>query len=212
MKKTIVLNFKGLQSWGESSKKITRDTIEFPTLSGVVGILQSACGVYEENNDPLWEKITNIQMSILIVNPGLKQVDYQTAANAVKMDCSASKDTVVSYRYFLTDAHFLIAITANQNLIEIIAAGLKCPKNMLYMGRKAFPLNFDFFMGVHDGGNAEKILLNLLKNNGGKTNHTYYLVEESITNEVHSMILWDKPLRNKKFAPRKIIKRGVLCS
>ena len=66
--------------------------------------------------------------------------DYHTALDVIKADGSG-KDTVVSYRDYLTDASFTIGLESTDiSLLNSIATALLKPKWPLFLGRKSFPL------------------------------------------------------------------------
>lgn len=199
--KTIVLKISGLQSWGSSGKSSLRDTEDFPTLSGIVGLLQNICGVYEESDNKLWDKFSKLKIDVIVEKNGLKEKDYHTISGACNLKGSKkskNQSTKLSDRYFLTDALFYVAIYGNDNLINFISEKIKCPENSdLFFGRRCFPANFDLFQGVFDG-NPQNILLKFTKKDIVK------MIIEYPENTLTTQILMDRPLRNRKFGPRKI--------
>jgi len=214
--KTLVLKFDGLQSWGCQSKLQTRDTLDFPTLSGVIGILRAACGVYEESNNPLWDRFNELDMSVIIVENGRKQHDFCVAGTRGMMNLSGKElpGKKVTNRYFLSDAIFYVVVTGDDKLIDIIVPYLSTPENDLYMGRRCFPVNFDFFIDVYDNESLEDILKLLAKKEKLLSKKEMVLVvKESQDSDVTSQIVMDRPIHNKRFGPRKLqktwIKTGV---
>ena len=73
--------------------------------------------------------------------------DYHTAGGGrwagredygvVKAD-GAAIDTVVSNRYYLADADFLVGLEGEQEVLDAIRAALSNPRWPLFLGRKSF--------------------------------------------------------------------------
>jgi len=203
--KTVILKIDGFQSWGSNSKAYLRNTEDFPTFSGVIGLLQNVCGVYEEKEEELWDKFSNLKIDVMVEEAGQKEKDFHTidGACSLKGNKPAGCNTKLSNRYFLTDALFYVAVYGNDELIDFIAEKMKRPVNGdLYFGRRCFPANFDFFQGLFNG-EPEEILLNSTKKD------FVQIIKESKENTLTTQIIMDRPKRNRKFSPRKICKVWV---
>jgi CRISPR system Cascade subunit CasD len=66
---------------------------------------------------------------------------------------SVSKGTIISNRYYLTDAAFLVALEGDKALLTELHAALKDPHWMLCLGRKACPPSLPIYLpdGLRDG-------------------------------------------------------------
>lgn len=132
-----------MQSWGTVSRFDERDTGKEPSKSGVVGLLAAAMGIDRDNWTDL-EPLTRLSMGVRHDRPGILKVEYQTAGCAsgdtvIKAGGQQSEDGIVSHRYYLADAAFLIVFEGmNIALLEKAHESLKNPKWPLALGRKAY--------------------------------------------------------------------------
>jgi len=132
-----------MQSWGTTSRFDERDTGKEPSKSGVIGLLAAALGIDRYNWTDL-EPLTRLSMAVRHDRPGILKRDYQTAAcsqtdTIVKASGAQSTDGVVSSRYYLADAAFLVGLESNdQALLEKAHQALKNPVWVLGLGRKSY--------------------------------------------------------------------------
>lgn len=135
---TLLIRLYGpMQSWGTTSRFDERDTQLEPSKSGVVGLICAALG--RDRAEPV-EDIAHLRMGIRVDREGIPMRDYQTAKGVViassgKPDLSR---TVVSPRYFLADAVFLVGLEGSRELLVQIQAALLRPHWPLALGRKSF--------------------------------------------------------------------------
>ncbi|MFA5892179.1 MAG: type I-E CRISPR-associated protein Cas5/CasD [Actinomycetota bacterium] len=155
---TLLLRLVGpMQSWGTTSRFDQRDTGKEPSKSGVIGLLAAALGIGRENWADL-QPLTCLSMGVRHDRPGVPKKDYQTAGCAVtdtivKADGTQSKDGVVSERFYLADAAFLVGLEGkNRSLMERIHAALRDPVWSLALGRKSYVPSESIWMenGVQD--------------------------------------------------------------
>jgi CRISPR system Cascade subunit CasD len=132
-----------MQSWGTSSRFDQRDTGKEPSKSGVVGLLAAALGIDRENWPDL-EPLTRLSMGVRHDRPGVPRRDYQTAGCAksntiIRADGTPSKDGVVSHRFYIADAAFLVALEGDdRTLLDKAHDKLKNPTWQLALGRKSY--------------------------------------------------------------------------
>jgi len=125
-----------MQSWGTRSRFTERDTEREPTKSGVIGLIAAALG--RQRDAPL-EDLAQLRMGVRIDREGIVRRDYQTALKVRKADPKAMPQTVLSNRYYLSDAAFLVGLeSADPELLRDIDAALQSPRWPLFLGRKAF--------------------------------------------------------------------------
>lgn len=141
---TLLLRLVGpMQSWGTTSRFDQRDTGKEPSKSGVLGLLAAALGLDRENWTDLGP-LTRLAMGVRHDRPGVPKRDYQTAGCAasdtiIKADGTQSKDGVVSQRFYLADAAFLVGLACEERyLLERIHAALRDPVWPLALGRKSY--------------------------------------------------------------------------
>ncbi|MFA7425051.1 MAG: type I-E CRISPR-associated protein Cas5/CasD [Desulfosarcinaceae bacterium] len=141
---TILLRLVGpMQSWGTTSRFDQRDTGKEPSKSGVIGLMAAALGIRRENWEEL-EPLTRLSMAVRHDRPGAPRRDYQTAGCAatdtiIKADGKPSKDGVVSQRYYLADAAFLVGFEGGDlSLLEEVYHRLRDPVWPLALGRKSY--------------------------------------------------------------------------
>ncbi len=141
---TLLLRLVGpMQSWGTTSRFDQRDTGKEPSKSGVIGLIAAALGIDRENWKDL-EPLTHLSMAVRHDRPGVPRREYQTAGCAVtgsiiKADGTLSKEGVVSQRFYLADAAFLVGLEGrNRSLLEQVHAHLRDPVWPLALGRKSY--------------------------------------------------------------------------
>jgi len=141
---TLLLRLVGpMQSWGTTSRFDQRDTGKEPSKSGVIGLLAAALGIDRENWSEL-EPLTRMAMGVRHDRSGIPRRDYQTAGCAaadtiIKADGKPSKDGVVSHRFYLADAAFLVGLEGDDRfLLERTHAALRDPVWTLALGRKSY--------------------------------------------------------------------------
>lgn len=141
---TLLLRLVGpMQSWGTTSRFDQRDTGKEPSKSGVIGLLAAAIGIDRENWADL-EPLTRLSMGVRHDRPGVPKYDYQTAGcvetdTIIKADGKPSKDGVVSQRFYLADAAFLVGLEGtDRTLLEKAHGHLKNPVWPLALGRTSY--------------------------------------------------------------------------
>ena len=141
----LLLRLAGpMQSWGTQSRFTMRDTGLEPSKSGVVGLLCAALG--RPRNQSV-DDLAAVRMGVRVDFPGAVQMDYHTAGGGklpggrkygVRKASGAAGETVLSNRYYLADADFLLGLQGDDDLLSRIQAALREPKWQLYLGRKSF--------------------------------------------------------------------------
>lgn len=142
---TLLLRLAGaMQSWGVQSRFTMRETGLEPSKSGVVGLLCAALG------RPRWEPVDDLagcRMGVRVEREGALRLDYHTAGGThrrgegygVAAASGKRGGTVVSRRYYLADADFLVGLESEDTgLLHCLDQALAAPHWQLYLGRKAF--------------------------------------------------------------------------
>jgi len=136
-----------MQSWGTMSCFVIRDTGREPSKSGVVGLCAAALG--RRRDEPI-EDLALLRMGVRVDAEGRVQRDFHTALGAIKANGAKSKYPVVSTRYFLSDAAFLVALEGDREMVRRINEALRCPRWPLFLGRRAFPPSEPVGRGIVD--------------------------------------------------------------
>jgi CRISPR system Cascade subunit CasD len=136
---TLLLRLQGpLQSWGTTSRFDERDTQLEPSKSGVLGLLCAALG--RDRHEPVTD-LAALRMGVRVDREGVPMRDYQTATG-VLIAGSAKADegrTVVSPRFYLADAVFLVGLEGGDlDWLTRLHQALKQPVWPLALGRKSF--------------------------------------------------------------------------
>lgn len=134
---TLLMRLQGpMQSWGTTSRFDERDTQLEPSKSGVIGLVCAALG--RDRAEPI-DDLATLRMGVRIDREGVPMRDYQTATGIMaatgKVDLSR---TVVSPRFYLADAVFLVGLEGDRPLLEMVAEALRQPVWPLSLGRKSF--------------------------------------------------------------------------
>lgn len=144
--KTLLMRLAGpMQSWGTQSQFRERDTGLEPSKSGVIGLLCAALGRPREASVA---DLAALRMGVRVEHEGAMRRDYQTAGGwhrradagygVAKADGKPGS-TVLSDRYYLADADFLVGLSGeDERLLEMLNDALAAPRWPLCLGRKAF--------------------------------------------------------------------------
>ncbi len=134
---TLLMRLQGpMQSWGTTSRFDERDTQLEPSKSGVLGLVCAALG--RDRREPV-EDLAALRLGIRVDREGIPMRDYQTATGV--LIASGKPDlrrTVVSPRFYLSDAAFLAGLEGDDALLAQIHAALRAPVWPLSLGRKSF--------------------------------------------------------------------------
>ncbi|MDE7094471.1 MAG: type I-E CRISPR-associated protein Cas5/CasD [Oscillospiraceae bacterium] len=140
---TLLLHLSApLQSWGAESKFEVRRTMNFPTKSGVLGLVAAALGYSREDSDSL-KKLNTLKFGIRIDHQGELLRDFHTA--------KTKKDAYVTKRFYLADAIFLAGLESQDiGFLNQIKNALKHPAFPLFLGRRSCPPTMPLFLGIRD--------------------------------------------------------------
>ncbi|MET9229149.1 type I-E CRISPR-associated protein Cas5/CasD [Lentzea sp. NPDC003310] len=195
-----------LQSWGTSSRFVRRNTDRAPSKSGVLGLLAAAQG--RRRTDPL-EDLLDLRIGVRVEQPGKLERDFQTARSS---DGSAAMP--LSYRFYLADAVFLVAIHGDQTLLEGLQEALLRPVFPLYLGRRSCPPAGKLVHGLRDGDidtvlGAEPWLASAWVQKQSRTAQVVLdTVTDCVDGEPGSELVRDEPLsfdpRERRFGWRSV--------
>lgn len=150
---TLLLRLQGpMQSWGTTSRFDERDTQLEPSKSGVLGLVCAALG--RDRAEPI-DDLAALRMGVRVEREGVLMRDYQTATGVLLASGKQDLDrTVVSPRYYLADAVFLVGLEGDRALLESIHHALRQPVWPLALGRKSFVPSAPVYLpeGLVDSG------------------------------------------------------------
>lgn len=134
-----------LQAWGTQSNFTVRDTGREPSKSGIIGLLCAALGRPRTDTDTV-NTLANLTMGVRVDREGQILRDFHTAGQGglekgyLAADGKGiSKSTIISSRYYLADAAFLVGLAGDADLLQTLQYALANPRWMLFLGRKACP-------------------------------------------------------------------------
>jgi len=136
---TLLLRISApLQSWGTQSHFSHRDTGREPSKSGIIGLLCAALG--RPRPAPIAD-LRGLRMGLRCDQPGTILRDFHTAGQGGYYKVGGGierRNPIVSERYYLSDAKFLVGLEGERGLLEELQAALQAPRWFLFFGRKAF--------------------------------------------------------------------------
>ena len=156
---TIFLRLEGpLQSWGTCSRFKLRETGREPSKSGVLGLLCCAMGVRRADAEPVLKRLNQLAMGVRVDRPGWLMQDYHTVgagdgvleASGKRKDMPGTKtpEPVESWRDYLSDASFLVALQGPDEIVREVRGILEDPKGwVVFLGRKSCPPSRPIYAG-----------------------------------------------------------------
>lgn len=132
-----------LQSWGTGSRFVRRNTDRMPSRSGIIGLLAAAKG--RRRTDPL-EDLLDLRIGVRVEQPGHLERDFQTARSR-----DGATSMPLSYRFYLADAVFAVAVEGDAALLEGLREALRRPVFPLFLGRRSCPPAGKLDQGLRDG-------------------------------------------------------------
>ena len=211
-----------LQSWGASSRFYRRTTEEFPTLSGVLGLICCARG----QSDPSPEWLSSFGADSIIVDayppasPTPQLVDFHMVGSAYDdrdpwqslliPKTSEGKKAVgggakMTRRHYLQDQAFAVALEVPENLVQEVVAALSNPVWPVFLGRKSCPPTDLVFRGVFE--NAQIALVEGSRIAVEKGRIRSFRARPPGLGEIPAMVLEDVPFRfglEKEYGSRPV--------
>jgi CRISPR system Cascade subunit CasD len=134
---SLVLCFDApMQSWGQQSRFVVRDTATEPTKSGVIGLIAAALGIARDDDAAIAE-LARLKMGVRVDREGTVERDYHTVQNVPDTEGKHHRG-VESWRYYLAGALFLTVLEGQETELRRLHQALANPRWPLYLGRRAF--------------------------------------------------------------------------
>ncbi|MDQ2786895.1 MAG: type I-E CRISPR-associated protein Cas5/CasD [Chloroflexota bacterium] len=154
---TLLLRLAGpMQSWGTQSQHTDRDTGMEPSKSGVIGLFCAALGMSRDDDTVSYRgsvitlaELAILPMAVRVEREGAMGKDYHTVGGThLRVDKMRGygvakangnrAEPVVSQRFYLADADFLVGLEGKMDLLAHLHAALQAPCWQLSLGRKSF--------------------------------------------------------------------------
>lgn len=202
-----------LQSWGHDSKFGRRESLNFPTRSGILGLICCALGKGGEQKE-LLKSFLGLGQEVLsftrqevkekptllrdfhMVGSGYNEKDkWENLHIPKKSDGGAAVGggTKITYRYYLQDACFGVVFETPAEMQEQIIQALQNPVWDLYFGRKSCVPSELIYQGCYDS--REKAEAQALALAEGKGRRLAFRVKEGIDPNGEAITLMDVPLQ-----------------
>lgn len=142
MARYLILKLEGvLQAWGGHTFEDVRPSELIPTRSGLCGLLAACCGIQRTQRNELQALAESILLSVRMDTRPLKMIDYHTVKNARDgYSGLKSHDTIQSWREYLQDAKFTVAITNTTHAsisLDQLKQAIQKPIYTPYLGRRS---------------------------------------------------------------------------
>lgn len=173
-----------LQSWGTRSRFSERDTEREPSKSGIIGLLCAALGWGRDTPPDRLAALSAMLMGVRVDREGIVLRDFHTAQNVLRAG-GGTQDTVISNRYYLQDAAFLVGLEGEDSLLATLDAALAAPVWPLYLGRRSCPpgapVRLIAPLGHQSGVSLEEAL------------SAYPSLAAPARGQTHLRFVWEKP-------------------
>ncbi|TNH06043.1 type I-E CRISPR-associated protein Cas5/CasD [Testudinibacter sp. TR-2022] len=228
----ILLWLEGpLQSWGFDSKFNRRETLPFPTKSGILGLLCCALGYGGEQREFL-SLFSDLDLQVAaysqkdqngrlikplqlrdfhMVGSGFNDADPWQKLMIPKT--VAGKPAVgggakLTYRYYLQDMAFAVALEVPANWLDTLVEALQNPIWDLYLGRKCcVPTEFIYQGTFNDSAEAFANVEAILADNGKNRAINFKVLQGNYPDLGDSFALNDVPIcfgENKQYQDRSV--------
>lgn len=127
-----------LQSYGLRARWTVRDTATEPTKSAVVGLLARCLG--RESDSDISALSSALFMGVRVDREGIPLTDYHTIGadgGYITATRAVREATIETYRDYLCDARFTVALTGPGEMLEACRKALLQPAAVPYLGRRS---------------------------------------------------------------------------
>ncbi len=159
----LILKLHGpMQAWGEHTFEGLRPSANFPTRSGLLGLLGACLGIKRNDRERLRQLTDSLGMAVRVDARGftrkdgslrtlrvVKITDYHTVKDARENYAGLkSHDTIQTWREYLCDAEFTAALWSWPHAsisLDDVEQAVKMPSFTPYLGRRSCPLALPLF-------------------------------------------------------------------
>ena len=205
----LLLRLAGpMQSWGTDSKFQDRGSGEYPSKSGVIGLIAAAKGRSREDSVDDLSKFT---FGVAVCHHGEFMADSpQTAIHgSLNYKGANNADRYCFKKRYISDAIFFCGLECDRKTAEEIKYDLTHPAFPLFLGRRSCPVTQPLVAGIVDG-TLREALVAAVRNEERRDSDDPDLYLDADT----GVIVRDVPIsfskENRKFAGRMCsLQRGV---
>lgn len=145
MASTLLIPLVGpLQAWGLDARFDLRQTAPEPSFSAVLGLI--CCCLGRDRAEPI-DDLAALQMGVRVDQEGQLCRDFHTAERVVDAEGKISKHPVISNRWYLADAAFLVGLEGDPALLQQIHQALIHPTWTPCLGRRSCIPTIPLFAG-----------------------------------------------------------------
>ena len=213
----LILKLHGpMQAWGEHTFEGLRPSANFPTRSGLLGLLGACLGIGRNERDRLQALADSIGIAVRVDERKdsksrplrvVKMTDYHTVKDA-REDYAGLKshETIQTWREYLYDAEFTVALWMREGAtltLDELEKAVQQPLFTPYLGRRSCPLARPLFQARVPAAVDVIDAVRTVAPQGG-----VIYSEEKVSD--HMKRLRDVPLINqpRQFSGRNIYVRG----
>jgi CRISPR system Cascade subunit CasD len=125
------------------------------------------------------DDLAALRMGVRVDREGKLSRDYQTATGFIRASGKkAEGETVLSDRFYLADASFLVGLEGPLAFLEVLAGALNKPVWQICLGRKAFTPSVPVLVGIEEGNLEEALSKHPIGANSSKPSEKIRLVLE----------------------------------
>ncbi len=220
MKNFLILKLHGpMQAWGEHTFEGLRPSANFPTRSGLLGLLGACLGFARNDRERLQALADSVGMAVRVDKRQItnkegttrqlrmvKMTDYHTVKDARENYAGLkSHETIQTWREYLYDAEFTVALWCQPNALislDVLEKAIKKPLFTPYLGRRSCPIGRPLFHACLPASNELEALKMVVPHGG-----TIYSEEKA---DVRMKRVRDVPLihQPRQFAGRNLYVHG----
>lgn len=163
MRDFLILKLHGpMQAWGEHTFEGLRPSANFPTRSGLLGLLGACLGIKRNDREQLQQLADSVVVAVRVDERRMsrrdgesrtlrvvKMTDYHTVKDAREDYTGLKKhDTIQTWREYLYDAEFTVALWNQPDATlssDELEAAVKRPHFTPYLGRRSCPITRPLF-------------------------------------------------------------------
>jgi len=174
MPEFLILRLRGvMQAWGGHTYEDYRPSHNFPTRSGIEGLLAACLGIDREDKQAQSDLASSIACYAVRSDDSphamRKITDFHTVMAARKVDGKANQNPVISRREYLCDRQFTVALAfaddAVYSLQQVVSAVQK-PYYTPVLGRRSCPLTAPLFVAIQQAEGLHQSLQQVPPNKG----------------------------------------------
>lgn len=169
----LILRLQGpMQAWGGHTLEDYRPTELFPTRSGLIGLLGACLGIDREDVAALQTLSASFTFAARLDRREYstsKMTDFHTVLRARNQGGRASEHAVLSFREYLCDAQFTVALEFVENAAYDLAslrAALVKPVYTPVLGRRSCPLAQPILLGTVGASDLHSALASISPHRG----------------------------------------------